>query len=510
MKKYFLVAAFTFVFLMMGCLENIEEVPLELPAQEIGIPSGLKAEVSDGSITVSWKPVEEASKYKVYRSSEERTDWTGIAETTDTSYTDDGLINGRVYLYSVSAVSSDGLEGGRSESISAIPTIYSILINDGDEVTGSLDVRIDIAAPSSTELMSFSNDSLFVNSTWERFSSSRQWRLEPPDGEKRVFARFMDISGSISQTVSTGIRLDTYSSITSVSFSPDTVPVGGTAHFTLEAAGNETQGQAWIELEGFSDRIELYDNGNNGDSSEDDGVYEADFKFPSQLRGINLTVTGNFIDRAGNMAVPAEAADKLCFTEEPVPVRLIGAIDSTTSSITIKWEQSSEENFRSYRIYRDTDPPVEEAPQNMVKELFNISQTTYPDGGLTEGMTYHYRVFVVNDLEETAGSNEIAVSTYDAYPTPVVLDSVSAVGTDRLTLTWSKNNDTDFKEYRIYRSLNPGVTESSTLIATISERELTYYDETGIDTQANIYYYRVFVYDKGGKFSRSNEVSSAD
>ena len=131
-----------------------------------------------------------------------------------------------------------------------------------------------------------------------------------------------------------------------------------------------------------------------------------------------------------------------------------------------------------------------------------------PDGSLTEGSTYYYRLYVVNDLDECAGSNTLTAHTYDAIPEPVVLDELSAVGNDRVTLTWSENQNTDFEEYRIYRSTEPGVTESSYLVDTIDNREITFYDDSGLDLGSNTYYYRIFVVDKSRKISRSNEVSS--
>ncbi|MCX5754188.1 MAG: hypothetical protein NTW97_11210, partial [Candidatus Krumholzibacteria bacterium] len=108
-----------------------------------------------------------------------------------------------------------------------------------------------------------------------------------------------------------------------------------------------------------------------------------------------------------------------------------------------------------------------------------------------------------------AGSNEIATHTFDAVPDPVLLDDPSSVGANRLTLTWSVNGATDFSEYRIYRSLQPGVTTASTLVTTIADRERTYYDDTGLDLAGSNYYYRIYVFDLSGKNSRSNEVTTA-
>jgi hypothetical protein len=52
------------------------------------------------------------------------------------------------------------------------------------------------------------------------------------------------------------------------------------------------------------------------------------------------------------------------------------------------------------------------------------------------------------------------------------------------------------------------VTEASLEVATISDQFQTFFDDSGLDTVNNTYYYRVYVFDKGGNSARSNEVSS--
>ena len=505
-----LIAFIAVMMAFAGCLNDIEKAPMQLPGQAVSAPSGLEARASNGCVTLTWYRAEDAAGYRLYRSDNPNDSQKMIAETTDTFYTDRGLVNGRTYYYSVSAIDAEGLEGKRSQTVDVVPSIYSLIINGGERYTNSRETTIEITAPSSTEYMIFSNDSSFAGSSWEGYSNYKSWRIGEGDGEKTVYAKFMDQDGFISPTISAHIVLDTYASITSLTFQPDTIHVMGTAHFRLLTEGNEVGGKAWVTLKGFNVTINLVDDGRNGDEIAGDGVYERSYDFTSDVRGTDISVRGHFTDEAGNTAVEFEPSTKFNFTDAPESIKLIGSIDSTTSSITIKWEQSKDEYFRSYRIYRGEEPGVTESPKFFIKELSNIYQTTYPDGSLKEGKTYYYRVFVVNDLLETAGSNEVALNTFDAYPTASVLDSVSSVGTNRLTLTWSRNQDTDFKEYRIYRGTSPGVTEESTLVATIDNRELTYYDDEGINTSSNVYYYRIYTYDKSGKFSRSNEVSSND
>lgn len=512
MKKLVsLICACVLAGAYIGCLDDIAEAPLELPGDEIASPEGLGASASDARITLVWNAVPDASGYRVYRSVDNASRPARIADVTGTEYVDTDVQNGRSYYYSVATVSADGLEGPRTVEILAVPSIYSILANGGEAYTGSFTVTLTLSAPVTTEHMMIAGEASFAGAVWETYRSERSWRLEGTDGVKPVYARFRDGSGALSPVVVDSIMLDTYAMITGIAITP--VPrvytPGSTAHFSLIVEGSERGGSASLSFSDYTVVVDLYDDGRGGDATAGDGVYEADYRFPEYVRGLELTITGGFTDRAGNVAPDFEAPDKISFTDPPEPVQLIGAIDSSTTSITIKWVASEEPYFASYRIYRSTTPGVTESPGMLIRELSNYAQTSYPDGEVKEGVRYYYRIFVTNDMNETAGSNEIAARTFDGVPDAVVLDDPSSVGTDRVTLTWSENASTDFKEYRLYRSTSPGVTTTSALVATITDRERTYHDDTGLNLALNTYYYRVFVFDLGGKSSRSNEVSTA-
>ena len=499
--------------LAVGCLNDIEEAPLELVGTELTAPEGLTASISDGMVDLEWQSVSGASMYRLYRAAEQPINPTRIAETADTFYTDTNLINGRTYYYSVSAVATGPIEGPPSDQIPAVPSVYSIMINGGSEVTGSRSVTLEMTGPATTTLMKIGNaldlEGAIAGAIWESFYTARNWLLEEGDGSKTVYAQFQDVGGAISPITSAQIKLDTYAEITNIEISETTsITPGSTLHFIMNVIDDETGGDAWVRIEGFSLQIPLFDDGNGGDPIPGDGVYETSYSMPLYVRGIDLTVVGEFMDTAGNRATSYEMEELISFSDPPDSVYLFGAVDSTTSSITIQWEPSEEEHITAYRIYRDTSPGVDETADRLVTTLSNVAQSTYTDHGLIENETYYYRIFVVNDIDETTGSNERSASTFDAYPTPVVLDSLSAIGDYRLTLTWSVNNNTDFAEYRVYRDIEPGVTLFSDLVATIDEQEITFLDDTGVDTQAYLYYYRVYVFDRGGKSSRSNEMST--
>ncbi len=496
-----------------GCLDDIEEVSMNLPAGDVPAPAGLRAEVGDGKVTLRWTGEDEADSYRVYRAIGEVGSMRGAAVTDDTFHVDNNVQNGQLYRYSVSSLGSHGLEGSLSGEIRAVPSVYSVLIAGGAEYTGERDVLLSLTAPAGTAFMMISNDPALSGAAWESYTPFRNWELEAGDGIRTVYAVFQDASGYVSPAVEDEIVLDTYTKIIGLAITPSETEysIGADVHFTLNVEGDETGGDAEVLVEGFSGGFGLNDNGNGGDASAGDGVYEADITFPRDVRGVDLLVMGFFSDRAGNNAPIFEADFTLSFSDTPEPVQLLGVMDSTISSITIRWEASDEEYFRYYRIYRDTVTGVQEVPEKLIRELTGIAQTSYPDGNLIEGQKYYYILSVVNDLDQSAPSDELEARTHDTYPDPVVLDTLSAVGTDRLTLTWSRNSNTDFESYRIYRSTSPGVTETSFHVVTITDQDLTYHDDedSGLDIGTNTYYYRVLVYDKGGKHSRSNEVSTA-
>ncbi|MFQ6061383.1 MAG: Ig-like domain-containing protein, partial [Thermoplasmata archaeon] len=92
---------------------------------------------------------------------------------------------------------------------STTPPSGSVSINNGDEYSRSLDVLLSLPASGGNPvtMMAFSHDNA-TWSDWEPYSTSRTWTLEPGDGTKTVYVKFMDASGLISEVYSDDIILD--------------------------------------------------------------------------------------------------------------------------------------------------------------------------------------------------------------------------------------------------------------------------------------------------------------
>jgi hypothetical protein len=88
------------------------------------------------------------------------------------------------------------------------------------------------------------------------------------------------------------------------------------------------------------------------------------------------------------------------------------------------------------------------------------------------------------------------------------LQVLSIVTHTSIGLGWTKAPATNFTAYKVFRSQSPGVTESSTLVATINNPETNNFTNTNL-ASGTTYYYRVFAYNISGEGTGSNEVSAS-
>ncbi len=80
-------------------------------------------------------------------------------------------------------------------------------------------------------------------------------------------------------------------------------------------------------------------------------------------------------------------------------------------------------------------------------------------------------------------------------PPPVVLAPPSDITPASMRLRWTETTIPNFKAYRVYRSESPDVSESSVLVAVITNRATTTFTDTGLMARRT-YYYRVYLYNQ--------------
>jgi hypothetical protein len=82
-------------------------------------------------------------------------------------------------------------------------------------------------------------------------------------------------------------------------------------------------------------------------------------------------------------------------------------------------------------------------------------------------------------------------------PNAVQFSIVSALSSSSISLGWTTATGSDFSAYRLYRSLSRGVTDTSHLVSTVSDKNQTSATDTALAENSK-YFYRVYVYGSSG------------
>ena len=226
----------------------------------------------------------------------------------------------------------------------------------------------------------------------------------------------------------------------------------------------------------------------------------------SDLREENTYYYRLFVfDKGGLFSESEEVSVKL---DAPVVLTVVKlqAHCINWTSVSLTWTQSQEKEFDAYKIYRSRSAGVTISSE-FVKSIYDKYQTQFTDTGLNEETTYYYRVYVFNKRGDKKAGNEVKINTTaNTPPAAVVLDKPLPINKTTVKLSWSRNIDDDFSMYRIYRSDQLPVSLNNTPIQMSSDNLTNFYKDSGLKPD-NIYYYKIVVYDKGGLYAESNEVS---
>ncbi len=520
--RTFLAVACLGLILASGCSEDHSLADERNPADpDVSgltppVPTELSASVESRAVTLNWSirnfdEVDEIEKYRIYRFEP------GDAFATRADSTDapplrmTGLDNGTTYRFQVSTVLRNGLEGSRSNAITAVPAIFGIVLGDGQESTNSRQVVLTSQAPGGTQGMKIANNADLESEAVRPFSSVLNWTVTPGDGNKTVYAQFFDAEGNASPVVSDQINLDTRAEIVSVTFSPTDVVPGQTLSIRLDA--DEAFGTATVELGENGRQVTLRDDGTSGDATADDGVYSADYEVENDLQLYEDTVTGFFTDQAGNTASPRLAAGRLTVTVLPEAVTLAAPTSASPQELTLSWNQAPDAlRFNNYRVYRGDDPGVFESDnKRLLTEIFSRAQTSYTDENLDPDKTYYYVVEVRDSFGNGTPSNEVSGRPRaNLPPDPIVLEPPTEVSEEAITLNFSRSFAEDFAAYRIVRALDSDVLNDPdrNQVARLTDITTTTFTDRADIEENRVYYYVVLVVDQFGAESASNVVSA--
>ncbi len=159
--------------------------------------------------------------------------------------------------------------------------------------------------------------------------------------------------------------------------------------------------------------------------------------------------------------------------------------------VTLTWEAVADAT--AYRIFRSSDA----APE--WKLVAKVTTLTFKNTGLTNGVTYSYRVAANNMGGDGPSTDTVTATPVAAPPAP---SSVSATAGDRqVSITWTAVPEAT--AYNLFRSTRSGRTG----VAIASAMTATSYLDTTVENGPTYYYYVIATND-GGQSPRSPEASA--
>jgi hypothetical protein len=179
---------------------------------------------------------------------------------------------------------------------------------------------------------------------------------------------------------------------------------------------------------------------------------------------------------------------------------------ATAGGVNIFWEMSgtTPSGFKIV-ISESPNPTYPEAPY---KQYVSSETRSYTWSGLPN-KTLHVRIGAYGSGSCYAYSNDVTVAPIDKNDPPSAVGLSAQVKADGVYLSWTKNNDPDFKYYKIVRSeTNPAPTyPADGYIYAASRDQLNYLDKGVNSTSPGTHYYSVCTVDQSGQVTRSNVIT---
>jgi hypothetical protein len=121
--------------------------------------------------------------------------------------------------------------------------------------------------------------------------------------------------------------------------------------------------------------------------------------------------------------------------------------ENVAEGVRLTW---NEPNLTAFRVYRKTE---DEKQPNL---LASPDKPEYVDTTTEYGKTYQYFVQGIHDKTESDVVESNAVTPKDVFPPQVPTGLTALVGLGAVELAWTRNTESDFKEYRVFRSEENG------------------------------------------------------
>ena len=165
----------------------------------------------------------------------------------------------------------------------------------------------------------------------------------------------------------------------------------------------------------------------------------------SEFAGQEITVGVRLSNEKGRFS---EWSDfKTVNVEQPLATPADLRATAVPEGVRVTWRESGANQFRVYRKTAEEQKPT---------LLSTVSQPDYLDTTADYGKTYQYSVQALHDKAESDTTSPVAITPKDTFPPRVPTSLTASAGVGTVELAWDRNTESDFKEYRVYRSEGSG------------------------------------------------------
>ena len=411
--------------------------------RRVATPS-LTVSPGEGGLSVSWKAVENAEKYRVFV--KDGNSWARIADTDKTSYLDTSAPSGAVRTYTVRCVTADGKTytsyydtAGKSASYIAAPVLrYAEAANNGVKVVWN-------AVEGAAKYRVFR----YAGSNWKRIGDTAAATFTDtsaaPGAEYTYTVRCLDADGAyISSFDHKGVSL---------SYLP--MPVLKTA-----SCGTEGVNLSWNAIDG-AEKYRVYRRTTGGWARLTD-TEETAFTDQSASSGTTYTYTVRCLNADGTLFTSGHTSGRSVAYVAAPTVKATYA----TGGVQLSWNASA--GAGRYRVYMQT--------ASGWKRLSETTATSYLDTSAVSGSTYTY---TVRCLDEKGAAFVSAFKPSEPFTYISAPDFTLTRNEKSVTVSWQTHTGAEL--YRVYRMTDSGWKRLA------DTTETAYLDTTALSGDSYVY-----------------------
>jgi len=483
---------------------DADRYPLMAPfgVQPLSAPRNLQAIAGNAQVALTWqRPTSDGgspiTNYTIYRGTTQGGEtplvtipYTDVIET----YVDNGLVNGQIYHYCVTAWNLAG-EGARSNEVNATPATVPGAPTGLTLVPGDGQIALSWWAPADDGGSPVLSYTIYKGTT--------------AGGESVLIT----LGNVYSHTDGGLINGQPYYYLVRASNSMGQGPNSTEASATPMGVPSEPLGLVLSAGDGIVILTWVAPSSDGGSPVTNYEIYRGTAPASETLLievGSVLTYTDTGLTNgqmyyyqvtAKNSKGEGQRSNEAAATPRTVPGQPTGLVAAAgNGQVELTWHAPVDDGgspITNYRIHRGTTAGNE----TFIAEVADV--LSYTDTGLTNGQIYYYEVSAKNAAGEGLNSTEVSATPATTPSEP--LSIVATAGNGQVTITWTapaSDGGSPITKYTIYKGTTSG---GETLLITLGN-VLTYTD-TGV-MNGQTYYYRVTASNGVGEGPGSIEVSA--